>query len=67
MSAVLARSAAERRDGPAPKVVTTLHGTDITLVGNDPSYAPLMHYAIRASDAVTAVSNAIRRVRSAGS
>jgi hypothetical protein len=37
--------------------VTTLHGTDITLVGNDPSYAPLTQYAlIRASDAVTAVS-----------
>ena len=42
------------------KVVTTLHGTDITLVGNDPSYAPLTRYAIAASDAVTAVSEDLR-------
>ena len=62
VSALLARAAAEA-DGtrPAPKVVTTLHGTDITLVGNDPSYAPLTHYAIRASDAVTTVSKDLAR------
>jgi L-malate glycosyltransferase len=57
VSAFLARSAAAADEGrPAPKVVTTLHGTDITLVGNDPSYAPLTQFVIRASDAVTAVS-----------
>jgi glycosyltransferase involved in cell wall biosynthesis len=39
VSAYLARSAAQFDHGrPAPRVVTTLHGTDITLVGNDPSY-----------------------------
>jgi N-acetyl-alpha-D-glucosaminyl L-malate synthase BshA len=58
VSAFLARSAAASDRGrPAPKVVTTLHGTDITLVGNDPSYAPLTEFVIRASDSVTAVSN----------
>ena len=36
--------------------MTTLHGTDITLVGNDPSYAPLTQFVISASDAASAVS-----------
>lgn len=56
VSALLVRSAASEAKLPPIKVVTTLHGTDITLVGNDPSYAPLTQYAITASDAVTAVS-----------
>src|SRR5262249_50803403 len=57
VSAYLARSAAQvDRGRAAPKVVTTLHGTDITLVGNDPSYAPLTQFVISASDAVTTVS-----------
>ncbi len=57
VSAFLARSAAQAdHSRPAPKVVTTLHGTDITLVGNDPSYAPLTQFVIYASDAATAVS-----------
>ena len=57
VSAYLARSAALADSGrPAPRMVTTLHGTDITLVGNDPSYAPLTQFVIGASDAVTAVS-----------
>lgn len=56
ISALLVRSAAVSAELPPLKVVTTLHGTDITLVGNDPSYAPLTQYAITASDAVTAVS-----------
>lgn len=64
VSAFLARAAAlddEKREGGrlAPRVVTTLHGTDITLVGNDPSYAPLTQFAILASDAVTAVSRSL--------
>jgi N-acetyl-alpha-D-glucosaminyl L-malate synthase BshA len=42
-------------------VVTTLHGTDITLVGNDPSYAPLTQFVIQQSDAVTAVSEHLAR------
>ena len=46
--------------GPVPKVVTTLHGTDITLVGNDPSYSEIVAYSIERSDALTAVSNSLR-------
>lgn len=39
------------------KIVTTLHGTDITLVGADPSFFRITKYAMETSDAVTAVSN----------
>jgi len=46
--------------GPrAPRVVTTLHGTDITLVGNDPSYLPITKFSIEKSDGVTAPSVAL--------
>jgi len=47
-------------DGKGPKVVTTLHGTDITLVGSDPSYSRIVAFSIEQSDAVTAVSNSLR-------
>jgi N-acetyl-alpha-D-glucosaminyl L-malate synthase BshA len=40
----------------APKVVTTLHGTDVTLVGADHGFAPLTHFAVTSSDAVTTPS-----------
>jgi L-malate glycosyltransferase len=46
--------------GAAPKVVTTLHGTDITLVGSDPSYKRVVAFSIERSDAVTAVSASLR-------
>jgi N-acetyl-alpha-D-glucosaminyl L-malate synthase BshA len=60
VSAILARSAAAAEgDRPPPRVVTTLHGTDITIVGSDPSYAPLTQYLITASDAATAVSQSL--------
>ena len=39
-----------------PKVVTTLHGTDTTLLGNHPAYGPAIKHALERSDAVTAVS-----------
>ncbi len=42
------------------KVVTTLHGTDITLVGQDPSYFTITKFSIERSDAVTAVSAFLR-------
>ena len=45
----------------APKVVTTLHGTDATLLGRDPSYRPAIEHALAASDAVTTVSESLRR------
>jgi N-acetyl-alpha-D-glucosaminyl L-malate synthase BshA len=56
LSALLARMAL----GDGLKVVTTLHGTDITVVGSDPSYLPMVKLAIRASDAVTAVSSFLK-------
>lgn len=40
-------------------VVTTLHGTDITLVGRDKSYEPVVEFSINESDAVTAVSDSL--------
>jgi N-acetyl-alpha-D-glucosaminyl L-malate synthase BshA len=41
-------------------VVTTLHGTDTTLLGYDPGYAPAIRYALTCSDAVTAVSESLK-------
>jgi len=41
-------------------VVTTLHGTDITLVGKDASYSPVVTFSINQSDGVTAVSNNLK-------
>lgn len=41
--------------------VTTLHGTDITLVGTHPAYAPTITFAINKSDGVTAVSKSLRK------
>lgn len=41
--------------------VTTLHGTDITLVGTHPAYAPTITFAINKSDGVTAVSQSLRK------
>jgi L-malate glycosyltransferase len=46
--------------GRVPAVITTLHGTDITLVGTDPSYAETVRFSIDRSDAVTAVSESLR-------
>jgi N-acetyl-alpha-D-glucosaminyl L-malate synthase BshA len=42
-------------------VVTTLHGTDITLVGRDPSYEPVVTFSINQSDGVTAVSQHLKQ------
>ncbi|HEY5041076.1 MAG TPA: N-acetyl-alpha-D-glucosaminyl L-malate synthase BshA [Verrucomicrobiae bacterium] len=53
-AAILARSMLP--PGRAPRVVTTLHGTDTTLLGCDPGYGPAIHHALTCSDAVTAVS-----------
>jgi N-acetyl-alpha-D-glucosaminyl L-malate synthase BshA len=44
-----------------PRVVTTLHGTDTTLLGQDAGYAPAIKHALTASDAVTAVSQSLKR------
>jgi L-malate glycosyltransferase len=58
ISAILAREAIKsHRRLP---VVTTLHGTDITLVGADRSYLPITKYALEQSDGVTAVSDYLK-------
>lgn len=44
-----------------PKVVTTLHGTDTTLLGRDAGYGPAIQHALVSSDAVTTVSDYLRR------
>lgn len=57
-AAILARSMLppERQ----PRVVTTLHGTDTTLLGHDPGYGPAIRHALANSDAVTAVSEYLK-------
>lgn len=50
-----------RDQGVHIPVVTTLHGTDITLVGKDPSYEPVVTFSINKSDGVTAVSKDLKR------
>src|SRR5689334_2509431 len=60
-AAVLARQVLEASHrGRAPRVVTTLHGTDITVVGADPSYSEIVAFSIDQSDGVTAVSESLR-------
>jgi N-acetyl-alpha-D-glucosaminyl L-malate synthase BshA len=46
--------------GRVPRVVTTLHGTDITLVGSDRSYSEIVAFSIEQSNHVTAVSRSLR-------
>ncbi len=48
------------KQGKNIPVITTLHGTDITLVGKDKTYAPVVTFSINESDAITAVSNNLR-------
>lgn len=45
---------------PAPKIVTTLHGTDTTMLGTNPQYRPAIAHALVHSDAVTTVSESLR-------
>ena len=59
-AAYLARQILETSGGPTPRVVTTLHGTDITIVGSDPSYAETIGFSIDQSDGVTAVSESLK-------
>ncbi len=48
------------QDGIHIPVITTLHGTDITLVGRDKTYAPVVAFSINQSDAITAVSQNLK-------
>jgi len=59
VSALLARQMLAARGRRLP-FVTTLHGTDITLVGLDRSYLPITRYAIQESDGVTSISNYLK-------
>jgi len=61
VSALLARQMLAERGKSLP-FVTTLHGTDITLVGMDRSYLPITRYAIQQSDGVTSISSYLKEV-----
>ncbi|HEU4575649.1 MAG TPA: N-acetyl-alpha-D-glucosaminyl L-malate synthase BshA, partial [Chitinophagaceae bacterium] len=58
-AAYMAKKILENENRQIP-VITTLHGTDITLVGRDRTYAPVVAFSINQSDAITAVSNNLR-------
>lgn len=54
--AYLAKQLLASQDERQPKIITTLHGTDITLVGSDPSFYDITRFSILSSDGLTAVS-----------
>jgi N-acetyl-alpha-D-glucosaminyl L-malate synthase BshA len=58
-AAYMAKKILEQENIRIP-VITTLHGTDITLVGKDKTYAPVVTFSINQSDAITAVSDNLR-------
>ncbi len=61
-AAYLARQIlASTPDAVVPRVITTLHGTDITLLGSDRSYSEIVRFGIEQSDGVTAVSESLKR------
>jgi len=61
---ILASAAADSRSGSSgghvPRIITTLHGTDITLLGGDPTYKETFAFCIEQSDGVTAVSESLK-------
>ena len=60
-AALLATHIAREQRQRTPHVVTTLHGTDITLLGRDPNLRPIIKYSIEASCGVTAVSESLKK------
>src|SRR5699024_12081866 len=58
--AYLARQIIWQRTKRYIPIITTLHGTDITLVGNDPSYSPVVEFSMNQSDGLTAVSHFLK-------
>jgi N-acetyl-alpha-D-glucosaminyl L-malate synthase BshA len=58
-SAYLAKQILGEKAAPVP-IITTLHGTDITVVGSDPGYKAIVDFSINKSDGVTAVSEYLR-------
>ena len=59
-AAYMAKQIVKQKNGRDIPVITTLHGTDITLVGKDKTYEPVVTFSINQSDAITAVSNNLR-------
>lgn len=59
-SAYMAKKILQKNEGINLPVITTLHGTDITLVGKDATYEPVVTFSINESDAITAVSDNLR-------
>ena len=59
-SAAYTARAILEQEGLRVPYITTLHGTDITLLGRDPSFEPVISFAINQSDAVTAVSQSLK-------
>jgi N-acetyl-alpha-D-glucosaminyl L-malate synthase BshA len=60
-AALLAMQIAREQRKHTPCVITTLHGTDITLLGRDPNLRPIIKFSIESSSGVTAVSESLRR------
>lgn len=60
-AALLAKNIAKEEKIPFPNVVTTLHGTDITLLARDKTVMPVIKYSIESSCGVTAVSDSLKR------
>lgn len=59
-AAFTAKQIVKQKTGRSVPVITTLHGTDITLVGRDKTYEPVVTFSINESDAITAVSENLR-------
>ena len=59
-AAYMARQIVQKKTGRHVPFITTLHGTDITLVGRDKTYEPVVTFSINESDAITAVSKNLR-------
>lgn len=59
-AAYTAKKILQKNEGINIPVITTLHGTDITLVGKDRTYMPVVAFSINESDVITAVSNNLR-------
>ncbi len=59
-AAYMAKQIVKKKIGREIPVITTLHGTDITLVGRDKTYEPVVTFSINESDAITAVSENLR-------
>lgn len=59
-AAYMAKQIVKKKIGRDVPFITTLHGTDITLVGKDKTYEPVVTFSINESDAITAVSKNLR-------